>query len=484
LYFLVSLIATDHIDDDIRITECFTCGLLINEVSVTTSSSGKGLLRVLGLITGLAVTFGGIVGLGILRVPGEVAAQLPDTWWYMATWIAAGIFVLLSTASVAEMATALPRAGAYYVYAQRTLGSFVGFVSGWTDWLNWCGATAMTIIVINEYLHLMITEIPQFSLSLSLAIAIAFALIQWRGVKWGTGLHTAASMLKAIIFAALIISCFVLTGGGGPEPEVDPPLSMPGGWALVFAFIVALRGILYAYDGWVFTAYFSEEIENPGRTIPRSMFMGVGIVIVVYLLINIALLRLIPISEIAGSELAVGRAVELILGPLAETVVTAILTGFMILGINLGYMFAARVIYAMSRDGLFFKQCQKVNQGGTPTVALVATVAVTIIFLLFSTSFVHLVEALAFFTVVNYVILFLSVFILRRKEPDLPRPYRAWGYPWTTVLTLTGAIFFLIGNIVSGTGVSLTALIVVGLSYPMYLMFRRVNAVTDQKKTV
>ncbi|MXY98447.1 MAG: amino acid permease, partial [Gemmatimonadetes bacterium] len=122
---------------------------------MSSASSRRGLLRVLGLITGLAITFGGIVSLGILRAPGEVAAQLPDPWWYMATWIAAGVFVLFSTASAAELATALPRAGAYYVYAHRSLGPFVGFVSGWTDWLNWCGATAMTIVVINEYLHLL-----------------------------------------------------------------------------------------------------------------------------------------------------------------------------------------------------------------------------------------------------------------------------------------------------------------------------------------
>ncbi len=437
--------------------------------------SHRGLLRVLGLITGLAITFGGIVSLGILRAPGEVAAQLPDPWWYMATWIAAGVFVLLSTASAAEMATALPRAGAYYVYAHRTLGPFVGFVSGWTDWLNWCGATAMTIIVINEYLHLLTPAIPPFSLSLCLAIAVSFALIQWRGVKWGTGLHNAASMVKAVIFAVLIIACFVLAGGGGAETESGPLPAMPGGWALVMAFIVALRGVLYAYDGWVFTAYFSEEMEDPGRTIPRSMFVGVGIVIGVYLLINIALLRMLPMSEIVGAEMAVGRAVESVFGPLAETLTIAVLTGFMIMGINLGYMFAARVIYAMSSDGLFFKQCQRVNRGGTPTMALVASLAATIIFLLFSGGFERLVEALAFFTVVNYVILFLSVFILRRKEPDLPRPYRAWGYPWTTALTLAGAVAFLVGNILGGTGVSLTALVVVVLSYPLYLLFRRIN---------
>ena len=444
--------------------------------SASSAPSRGGLLRVLGLLTGLAITFGGIVSLGILRAPGEVAAQLPDPWWYMATWISAGGFVLFSTASAAELATALPRAGAYYVYAHRSLGPFVGFVSGWTDWLNWCGATAMTIVVINEYLHLLTPDIPKYSLSLCLAIAISFALIQWRGVKWGTGVHNIASMIKAAIFAVLIVACFVLAGGGGTEAEADVLPDMPAGWAVAMAFIVALRGVLYAYDGWVFTAYFSEEMEDPDRTIPRSMFVGVGIVIAVYLLINIALLRMLPMSDIAGAELAVGRAVETVFGPVAETIITASLTGFLIVGINLGFMFAARVIYAMSTDGLFFRQCRRVNRGGTPTVALAASLAVTVVFLLFSGSFVLLVEALAFFTVVNYAILFLSVFILRRKEPDLPRPYRAWGYPWTTALTLAGALAFLAGNIIGGTGVSLTALAVVAASYPLYLLFRRINA--------
>ena len=450
---------------------------------MTTPSPRRGLLRVLGLVTGLAITFGGIVSLGILRAPGEVAAGLPDPWWYMATWIAAGVFVLFSTASAAEMATALPRAGAYYVYAHRSLGPFVGFVSGWTDWLNWCGATAMTIIVINEYLHLLSADIPRFSLSLCLAIAVSFAAIQWRGVKWGTAVHNVASMIKAVIFAVLIIACFALAGGEGTGADAAGALpAMPTGWAAAMAFIVALRGVLYAYDGWVFTAYFSEEMEDPGRTIPRSMFIGVGIVIAVYLLINVALLRMLPMSEIAGAELAVARAVEAVFGSLAETLITAFVTGFMIVGINLGYMFAARVIYAMSTDGLFFRQCRRVNRGGTPTVALVASLAATVVFLLFSGSFVLLVEALAFFTVVNYAILFLSVFILRRKEPELPRPYRAWGYPWTTALTLAGALAFLAGNIIGGTGVSLTALGVVVLSYPLYLLFRRINAEADRKE--
>ena len=165
---------------------------------------------------------------------------------------------------------------------------------------------------------------------------------------------------------------------------VSPPQFLSSGWALIMAFIIALRGVLYAYDGWVFTAYFSEEIENPGTTIPRSMFIGVGVVIVVYLIVNIALVRMLPMSELVGEKLAVSKVVEMMFGSSAETFITAVLTGFMILGINLGYMFASRIIYAMSSDGLFLKQCQHVNQGGTPTVALTASLIVTILFLLFS----------------------------------------------------------------------------------------------------
>lgn len=439
------------------------------------SSSERGLLRVLGLVTGLAVTFGGIVSLGILRAPGEVASQLPHPIWYMSVWVIAGLFVLLGTASAAEMATALPRAGAYYAYAHRAFGPFIGFVSGWTDWLNWCGATAMTIIVIIEYLHLLTPMISSVNLPLAMAIAVAFALVQWRGVRWGSGVHNVTSIIKSMIFAALIIACFALGGDTATQATPAAP-PMPGGWSLVMAFVIALRGVIYAYDGWVFTAYFSEEMQDPGRMIPRAMFGGVGIVISVYLLINIAVLRMLPMSEIAGAELAVGKAIETIFGPMAETFITAMLTGFMLIGINLGYMLASRVVYAMSCDGLFFARCRTVNDGGTPTIALAASVAATLVFLLFSSTFARLIEVLAFFTVVNYVILFLAVFTLRRREPDLPRPYRAWGHPWSTGIALIGAVFFLIGTIAGGTETGLYALGLVAISYPVYAVFRRGGA--------
>ena len=437
------------------------------------SSEQGGLLRVLGLVTGLAVTFGGIVGLGILRAPGEVASQLPDPWWYMSVWIIAGLFVLLGTAAAAEMASSLPRAGAYYAYAHRAFGPFIGFVSGWTDWLNWCGATAVTIIVIIEYLNLLTPVIPSENIPLAVVFAIAFALIQWRGVRWGSGLHNVTSIIKSLIFAALIIACFIIGGGETTSETLPSTPQVPGGWALIMAFVVAMRGVIYAYDGWVFTAYFSEEMKDPGRMIPRSMFGGVGLVIVVYLLINIAVLRMLPMSEIAGAELAVGKAIESVFGTMAETFITAMVTGFMLIGLNLGYMLASRVVYAMSCDGLFFAKCKTVNEGGTPTFALAVSVAATLVFLAFSSTFAKLMEVLAFFTVVNYVILFLAVFTMRRREPDLPRPYKAWGHPWTTGIALIGSIAFLIGTIVSGSTTGLYALVLVAISTPVYMLFRK-----------
>ena len=171
--------------------------------------------------------------------------------------------------------------------------------------------------------------------------------------------------------------------------------------------------------------------------------------------------------QIAGSELAIGIVVENIFGPAAQTLLTAIFTGYMIIGLNLGYMIASRVVYAMSVDGLFMDRATDVNEGGTPTNALLATVVMALL-LLGTGTFEDVLAILSFFMFVNYACLFAALFTLRRTEPHLPRPYRAWGYPWTTGLTLIGSVAFLGGLVMNDTTNSLYAVILVALSYPVY----------------
>ena len=424
----------------------------------------RGLLRVLGIVFGLTVTVGGIISMGILRMPGVVAAQLPDPWWYMSVWIAAGLFALLGTTAAAELATALPRAGGYYVYAHRAFGPYVGFVSGWTDWLVWCGSITATIFVILEYSHLLLPDLPDQDMIIAIILTVAFAMLQWRGVRWGSYIHNVSSFIKTLVFICLIGACFLVDID---ISEASSP-ALSSGYSIFGAFVISLQGVIYAYDGWAFSAYFSEEVKDPGRNLPKAMFGGILFVIGVYLIVNFALLRMLPMHQIAGSELAIGVVVENIFGPAAQTVLTAIFTGYMIIGLNLGYMIASRVVYAMSVDGLFLDRATNVNVGGTPTNALLATVVMALLMLATGT-FEDVLAILSFFAVVNYAFLFAALFTLRRTEPDLPRPYRAWGYPWTTGLTLIGSVVFLVGLVMNDSTNSLYAAILVALSYPVYL---------------
>ena len=233
--------------------------------------------------------------------------------------------------------------------------------------------------------------------------------------------------------------------------------------------------VIYTYDGWTGVIYFSEEVQDPDRDIPRSMFGGVLSVIAIYLLVNLAVLYVLPISEIAGSDLALGKAAQVIFGTNGDRIFRTLMILSMLSAVNACQLMASRVLFAMSRDRLFSTRGARANKGGTPTVALLLSTVVAMLFILTGT--VDQVGAVvAFFFVVNYGISFAVVFVLRRREPDRRRPYRAWGYPWTTGLSLLGSIAFLGGAVASDTRNSVYAVIVLAASYPVFRLTRRLTS--------
>ncbi|HEV7377753.1 MAG TPA: APC family permease [Pyrinomonadaceae bacterium] len=434
-------------------------------------AAGRGrLLRVLGVSFGMAVTIGGVIGMGILRTPGEVAAQLPQRWLFIGVWILGGLYALLGTISVAELGTMLPRSGGFYVFVRRAMGPYAGFVVGWSDWLSTCGTTAAVAIVMGEYTSTLFPRLALSSKSIALTVVIGFAILQWRGVRWGSGAQQLTSLLKALAFIALICACFILGGKDSLTSETATPLK--SGLPFVRALIIAMQGVIYTYDGWYNMIYFSEEVRRPERDIPRSMIGSMLLVTGLYLLINSALLYVLPLSQIAGQELAVGVASQAIFGVHAVMIISLVATVSMLSTINANNMIAPRILFAMSRDGLFSERAVQVNQGGTPTVTLFISTAIAVAFIL-SGTFERVLALLAFFFVVNYAMTFLSVIILRHREPDLPRPFRAWGYPWTTSLVLVGSIAFLVGAIASDTQNSKYVLLILAASYPIFLLLKR-----------
>jgi APA family basic amino acid/polyamine antiporter len=440
------------------------------EIIQTTHTERGRLLRVVGVGFGLAVAIGNTIGAGILRTPGDVAAQLPNLWLFLGVWVAGGLYALLGAISIAELGTMIPRSGGQYVFAQRALGNYAGFVVGWSDWLSTCGTTAAVSIVIGEYTGVLFPRLAGRTVLIASAVAIIFAVLQWRGIRWGSRVQNTTSLLKALAFVALVVACFAFGGGRGLEANLQSS-TVQTQLPLMLALMTALQAVIYTYDGWTGVIYFSEEVRDPARDIPRALFGGVLSIICIYLLVNLALVYVLPLSQIAGEKLAVGAAAAVVFGAYGDTVIRVLTIVSMLSGINAYHLMASRVLFSMSRDGLCSDRAVKVNEGGTPTVALFVSLIVALVFIL-SGTFNQVINVLAFFFVANYTMSFISLFVLRWREPELPRPFRAWGYPLTTALALLGSLAFLAGAAASDTRNSIYALLLLAASYPAFLSRR------------
>ena len=421
-------------------------------------------MRVLGVAFGLAVIIGNTIGAGIFRVPGSIAAQLPSPGPFLLVWLAGGVYALLGAISLAELGTMLPRSGGQYVFSRYALGEYAGFIVGWSDWISTCGTTAAVALVIGTFSGALVPALDGKAPAIAAAVAIFFALLQWRGIVWGSNVQNFTSLLKALAFFVLIAAAFIFGGAGvltKPEPTTTSVVTAT-------AVILSLQAAIYTYDGWAGVIYFSEEVTNPGRSIPRALFGGVLTIAAIYLLVNVALLYVLPMSQIAGKEFAAGEAANVIFGVNGDTIFRLLVIASMLSGINAYHLMASRVLFAMSRDGLFTEKAAAVNEGGTPTVALFLSALVAVLFILFGQTFERVITVLAFFFVANYVLSFISLFVLRYREPDKPRPYRAWGYPVTPALALIGSIVFLGGAIWADTRNSVYALLLLAVSYPVF----------------
>jgi len=426
-------------------------------------------LRVLGVGFGLAVIIGNTIGAGIFRAPGQIAEQLPHPWLFLGVWLLGGLYALLGAISLAELGTMIPRSGGQYVFARYALGEYAGFIVGWSDWISSCGSTAAVALVVGTFSGALIPALDGKAPLVAAAVAIVFAVLQWRGIVWGSTIQNFTSLLKALAFVALIAAAFVLGSGNG---ALTSSQTYSTSTVTMAAVVASLQAAIYTYDGWSGVIYFSEEVQHPGRDIPRALLGGVLTITAIYLLVNLALLYVLPISGMAGKEFAAGEAANVIFGQYGDVVFRSITIVSMLSSINALHLMATRVVFAMSRDGLFTERAAVVNVGGTPTVSLFLSASVALLFILFGQTFDRVIIILAFFFVANYVLSFISLFVLRFREPDKPRPYRAWGYPVTPGLALVGSLLFMAGAVYADRTNSIYALLLLAASYPVFRLVK------------
>ncbi|MEI8250611.1 MAG: APC family permease [Synechococcus sp. ELA057] len=431
------------------------------------------LLNILGVAFGLAGAVGGTIGGGILRTPGLVAGELASGPLSLIAWLVGGLYGLLGAICVAELAASLPRSGGWTVYARRAFGDGAGFAVGWTDWLGHCAGVAWVAITAGDYTLALFPGLPLDSRALALLMVLLFTAIQLLGVRAGSGSQLLLSLAKTVGFLLLVGACFLLADPvreGAAAPSLAPPVGLEA----AAAWVLALQAIISTYDGWHSPIYFAEEFAEPSKDLPRSLIGGVLAVIALYLLINLALLRVLPLADLAGSTLPLADAALRLFGAVGGQLITALALVSVLGLVNTSILSAPRVLYALARDGLFPSAAAQVSQGGTPTVALLLT-SLTMALLVALADFPVLLAIASFLYVVLYGSGILALFVLRQREPELERPVRAWGHPWSGLIVLAGSLAFLIGALLGDRSHSLMALALMGAAVPLYLLSRRLG---------
>ena len=441
---------------------------------------GERLPRKLGLWSTIAVLIGSTIGSGIFRTPADIARHIDTVPTFALAWIAGGLVALAGALTFAELASMYPRSGGIYVYVREAFGRLPAFLFGWAELLILRPAAYGAIAVTSsEYAWRVIGAehgqavigLGSFELSRAQALAIAMivvvGLVNRRGVEFGAVIQNLSTVLKVGALLVLIALGLLLTPGALP---VHPPAAAA---ANAPAFVLGMVAILWAYDGWCDVGFVSGEIRDPQRTLPRVFILGTGAVVGLYLAINFVYLKVVPLAQMVGSPLIAADVAAALIGPVGVTLVSAAVVISTFGTLNGSMMTGPRVFYAMAEDRLFFSALARVHpRYGTPTGSIMLSVALGAVFVSVR-SFAELAEHFVIGIWPFYALSVAAVFVLRRKHPDLPRPYRTWGYPVVPLLFLAASLFLLINYAVQQPLVFAIDLGILGLGVPVYWWWSR-----------
>jgi APA family basic amino acid/polyamine antiporter len=413
-----------------------------------------------------------MVGVGILRLPGMVAEAAATPTLIIVCWCIGALYALMGAVSVSELAAMYPEAGGFRVYARRAFGDRAGFVVGWIDWLAAVATLAYASVSAIEFLATLWPALAHDETAAAVVLLGAFTAMHSSGIRMGSTITSAASATIGALLLALIVACF-FGAPSMPHDALRDGAGQPGHSPLaLLALVPAVRALLTAYDGWYAPIYTAEECVDAARTLPRSIIGGALLVAALYIVLNIALLRVLSIPALAASKLPVATAAAIVMPHGSASLITA-LSILIVLGlINGNMIMGPRILFSIAREGLISRKAAAVNRGGTPYVALLATTLTSSAMILTGT-FNQLIDLFAVLILLYYMAAFLAVFVLRRRSTQTPRPYKAFGYPATTFVVLLGSAAFLVAGVVEDWRSGATALLFLSLCIPAYALAAR-----------
>ncbi|HUR94832.1 MAG TPA: amino acid permease [Gemmatimonadales bacterium] len=399
---------------------------------------GERLPRHLGLGSAIAVLVGSTIGSGIFRVPAGVAERLHEPGPVLLAWVIGGVVALFGALTYAELAAALPRSGGVFAYILEGFGPLPAFLFGWSE-LTVIRASALGAIstIFAEYLGYFIQLTPEQVRYVAAAAILFVGALNYAGVSSAALVMNMTTVAKYFALAALGLLAF--TAGTGSASHFTPAFT--GGLNLSLLG-TALIAIMWTYDGWADLSFMGGEVKNPGRVLPLALILGTAGIVLVYLLLNLAYIYLVPLEEMAGARLIAATAADRI--PLFGGAGGAVVSGIVILscfGTLTGSMMTGpRIFFAMADRGLFFRGIARVSpRFQSPSVAIWLATALGVLYVLLN-DFQQLADKFILGIWPFYALAVAAVFVLRRTRPDLPRPYRTWGYPVVPVLFLLASV--------------------------------------------
>lgn len=480
------------------------------------------LVPTLGLFTTVMIVVGGVIGSGIFRKSGVMAGQLGSTELLLAVWVLAGVITLFGALTNAEISSFITETGGQYVFFERMYGPFVAYLFGWAVFaVIQTGSIAALAYVFAEYCTKLqplpelsgatagwsfhvpfigdIAPFKEFGVKcLAASVIVVLTTVNYLGVRFGGAVQNIFTVAKLVGMAALFLAAFLVPGVGGSAANLSTsvPSLQKHGFELVVAIAAALQGAFWAYDGWVKTTFCAGEVRDPQRNVPRATVLGMFIVTGIYLGLNLAYCWVLPAELMAQSKLVAADVAERITSGGGQWIAAVVMISTF--GANNATVLAsARVYFTMARRNLFPALLGRVHpRFHTPAASLVVQ-GLWSIALVFTGTFDTLTDTLIFVSWIFYGLGAYGVFVLRRKEPDTPRPYKVPGYPWVPGIFVAFSAVFLVLTIVNDVNTYRaavaagkpgllnfalgTALVLVGV--PVYLFYRKRNATAASDST-
>jgi APA family basic amino acid/polyamine antiporter len=466
------------------------------------------------LFDGISIVAGAMIGSGIFIVSADIARNVGSPGWLLVVWLITGIITVIGAISYGELASMMPHVGGQYVYLREAYHPLVGFLFGWTTFLViQCGTIAAVAVAFAKFSGVLFPWISEQNILLiigplkinsTMVIAIAMILfLTWlntRGIVTGKTVQNIFTSTKVIALFGFIVIGFLATrnlnsfeinkevfwnaGKAGAGGQVIPL----AGFALIAAIGTALVGSLFSSDAWYGVTYMAGEVINPKRNVPLSLFFGTLLVSVLYILTNYVYIKILPLSgspdgadvlakgiQYAANDRVATSAMSVVFGNYAA-IIMAVFIMISTFGCNNGLIMAGpRVYYAMARDGLFFKKVSRINKNGVPGFAI-AVQGIWSVLLCMSGTYGNLLDYVIFAVLIFFTLTILAIFVLRVKRPDIPRPYKAFGYPVVPALYILTTITIMVILLIYKPAYTFPGLGIVILGIPVFYLWRKFNS--------